>query len=44
MKRYPDKSHQKRKEREAAKKAAAADRLHNVEEALKLAAGSTRQT
>jgi hypothetical protein len=35
MKRYPDKSHQRRKEREAAEKAAAADRLRNVEEALK---------
>jgi hypothetical protein len=42
IKRYPDKSHQRRKEREAAKKAAAeakkaaaADRLCNVEEALK---------
>jgi hypothetical protein len=42
MKRYPDKSHQRRKEREAAekaaaeaKKAAAADRLPNIEEALK---------
>jgi hypothetical protein len=35
MKRYPDKSHHRRKEREAAEKAAAADRLHNVEEALK---------
>ena len=41
-KRYPDKSHQRRKEREAAEKAAAeaekaaaADRLRNVEEALK---------
>jgi hypothetical protein len=35
MKRYPDKSHQRRQEREAAEKAAAADRLRNVEEALK---------
>jgi hypothetical protein len=35
MKRYPDKSHQRRKEREAAEKVAAADRLCNVEEALK---------
>jgi hypothetical protein len=35
MKRYPDKSHQRRKEREAAEKAAAADRLRNLEEALK---------
>jgi len=43
-KRYPDKSHQRRKEREAAakaadeaEKAAAADRLRNVEEAVKQA-------
>jgi hypothetical protein len=35
MKRYPDKSHQRRKEREAAEKAATADRLCNVEEVLK---------
>jgi hypothetical protein len=42
MKRYPNKSHQRRKEREAAEKAAAeaekaaaVDRLRNVEEALK---------
>jgi hypothetical protein len=42
MKRYLDKSHQRRKERDAAEKAAAeaekaaaADRLRNVEEALK---------
>jgi hypothetical protein len=35
MKRYPDKSHQSRKEREAAEKTATADRLRNVEEALK---------
>jgi hypothetical protein len=35
MKRYPDKSHPRRKEREAAEKAATADRLRNVEEALK---------
>jgi hypothetical protein len=35
MKRYPDKSHQRRKEREAAEKVAAADQLRNVEEALK---------
>jgi hypothetical protein len=35
MKRYPDKSHQRRKEREAAEKAATADRLRNVVEALK---------
>ena len=34
MKRYPDKSHQRRKEREAAEKRAAADRLRNVEEAV----------
>jgi hypothetical protein len=35
MKRYPDKSHQRRKEREAAEKVAVVDRLCNVEEALK---------
>jgi hypothetical protein len=35
MKRYPDKSHQRRKKREPAEKAAAADQLLNVEEALK---------
>jgi hypothetical protein len=35
MKRYLDKSHQRRKEREVAEKAAAADRLRNVEEVLK---------
>jgi hypothetical protein len=34
MKRYPNKSHQRRKEREAAEKAAAAYRLRNVEEVL----------
>jgi hypothetical protein len=33
-KRYPDKSHMRRKEREAAEKRAAADRLRNVEEAV----------
>jgi hypothetical protein len=31
IKRYPDKSHQRRKEREAAEKAIAADQLRNVE-------------
>jgi hypothetical protein len=35
MKRYPDKSHQRRNKREAAEKAVAADRLRIVEEALK---------
>jgi hypothetical protein len=35
MKRYPDKSHLRKKEREVAEKAAAANQLHNVEEALK---------
>jgi hypothetical protein len=35
MKRYPDKSHQRRKEREAAEKAEVVDWLCNVEEALK---------
>jgi hypothetical protein len=33
-KRYPDKSHMRRKEREAAEKRAAADRLRNLEEAV----------
>ena len=34
-KRFPDRSHQRRKEKEAAEKAGAADRLRNVEEAVK---------
>jgi hypothetical protein len=35
-KKFPDRSHQRRKEREAMEARAAADRLRNIEEELKL--------